>query len=53
MTMVGDAILPSCSEFQINSPETRIYEAVSTKGLQNQENLFIKEVSVPTILTFL
>ncbi|XP_047064503.1 uncharacterized protein LOC124672294 [Lolium rigidum] len=46
MTMVGDAILPSCSEFQINSLETRIYEVVSTKGLQNQEHLFIKEEQI-------
>ncbi|CAM0905167.1 unnamed protein product [Alopecurus aequalis] len=46
MTMPGDAIMPSCSEFQTDSPETKTNEVVSTKGIQNQEKSFIKEEQV-------
>ena len=48
MTIPGDAIC----EFQTDSPETKTNEVVSTKGIQNQEQSLIKEVSVLIILTF-
>ena len=49
MAMLGDVITLGCCEFQADSPETKINEVLSTKGIQNQEHLDIKEVSLLTI----
>uniref|UniRef100_A0ACD5UPC3 Uncharacterized protein n=1 Tax=Avena sativa TaxID=4498 RepID=A0ACD5UPC3_AVESA len=46
MAMPGDAIMPGCSEFQTDSPETKISEVVSTKGIMSQEHLSINEKQV-------
>ncbi|VAH46728.1 unnamed protein product [Triticum turgidum subsp. durum] len=43
MAMLGDVITLGCCEFQADSPETKINEVLSTKGIQNQEHLDIKE----------
>uniref|UniRef100_A0ACD5UX67 Uncharacterized protein n=1 Tax=Avena sativa TaxID=4498 RepID=A0ACD5UX67_AVESA len=43
MAVLGDAIMPGCCEFQTDSPETKITEVVSTKGIMSQEHLSINE----------
>lgn len=52
MKISEDANMHGYGEFQTDSPGMEVNDVDSTKGIQNQEHLDIKEVSLPAKLTF-